>query len=103
LSAAEEAQEQLGESVRVVAAFQNIGAHHLLNLDYELDCDVLICGQKAVDKAVAIQLAEDAGLRGVNAGALVNAGVVEGMTALLIFVNINNKVKDAGIRITGIG
>jgi hypothetical protein len=28
---------------------------------------------------------------------------VEGLTSLLIFVNINQKVKDAGIRITGIG
>ncbi len=102
LSAAEEAQQQLGESVRVVAAFQNIGAHHLMQLDYEMDCDVLICGQKAVDKNVAIQLAHDAGLRGVNAGGLVNASVVEGLTSLLIFVNIKNKVKDAGIRITGI-
>ena len=101
-SSAEEAQEQLGEGVRVVAAFQNIGAHHLLDLNYDLDCDVLVCGQKAVDKDIAIQLAEDAGLRGVNAGALQNASVVEGLTSLLIFVNIKNKVKDAGIRITGI-
>ena len=103
LSAAEEAQEQLGEDVRVVAAFQNIGAHHLRYLDYEMDCDVLVCGAKAADKAVAIQLANDAGLRGVNAGALQNASVVEGLTSLLIFININQKVKDAGIRITGIG
>lgn len=102
LSAAEEAQQQLGENVRVVAAFQNIGAHNLHDLDYQLDCDVLICGQKAADKEVAMQLCTDAGLRGVNAGALQNASVVEGLTSLLIFVNIKNKVKDAGIRITGI-
>jgi NADPH-dependent F420 reductase len=102
LSAAEEAQQQLGEDVRVVAAFQNIGAHNLLDLDYKLDCDVLVCGEKAADKAVAIQLANEAGLRGVNAGSLQNASVVEGLTSLLIFVNINQKVKDAGIRITGI-
>lgn len=102
LSAAEEAQQQLGEATRVVAAFQNIGAHHLRDLSHEMDCDVLVCGQKAVDKAVAIQLANDAGMRGVNAGSLANAGVVEGLTSLLIFINIKNKVKDAGIRITGI-
>jgi NADPH-dependent F420 reductase len=102
LSAAEEAQQQLGEETRVVAAFQNIGAHHLLDLEYTLDCDVLVCGQKAADKAVAMQLATDAGLRGVNAGGLQNASVVEGLTSLLIFINIKNKVKDAGIRITGI-
>lgn len=102
MSAAEEAQQQLGDATRVVAAFQNIGAHHLKDLDYQMDCDVLICGQKAVDKAVAMQLAEDAGLRGVNAGSLANASVVEGLTSLLIFINIKNKVRDAGIRITGI-
>lgn len=102
MSAAEEAQEQLGDATRVVAAFQNIGAHHLRNLNYKMDCDVLICGQKAVDKNVAMQLAQDAGMRGVNAGSLVNSGVVEGLTSLLIFVNIKYKVSDAGIRITGI-
>ncbi len=102
LSAAEEAQQQLGEATRVVAAFQNIGAHHLKDLDHQLDCDVLVCGQKAVDKDVAMQLIEDAGLRGVNAGGLMNASVVEGLTSILIFINIKNKVKDAGIRITGI-
>jgi NADPH-dependent F420 reductase len=103
LSAAEEAQQQLGDEVRVVAAFQNIGAHHLLDLDHAMDCDVLVCGTKAVDKAVAIGLAQEAGMRGVNAGSLANASVVEGLTSLLIFININQKVKDAGIRISGIG
>ncbi len=103
LSAAEEAQQQLGEQVRVVAAFQNIGAHHLRDLTYQMSCDVLVCGEKAADKEVAIQLAADAGLRGINAGALQNASVAEGLTSLLIFINMQNKVKDAGIRITGIG
>ena len=88
--------------MRVVAAFQNIGAHNLLDIHYKLDCDVLICGQKAVDKDIAMQLAADAGLTGVNAGALQNASVAEGLTSLLIFINTKNKVKDAGIRITGI-
>ncbi|MBK8900539.1 MAG: NADPH-dependent F420 reductase [Anaerolineaceae bacterium] len=102
LSAAEEAQNQLGDGTRVVAAFQNIGAHHLLDLDHELDCDVLVCGEKKEDKAVALQLCEDAGLRGVNAGALQNARAVEEMTAVLIAINIIHKVKSAGIRITGL-
>ncbi|MBK7896356.1 MAG: NADPH-dependent F420 reductase [Anaerolineaceae bacterium] len=103
LSAAEEAQNQLGESTRVVAAFQNIGAHHLLDLEHEMDCDVLVCGDKKEDKAVAMQLCTDAGLNGVNAGALQNARAVEEMTAVLIAINIIHKVKSAGIRITGLG
>ena len=102
LSAAEEAQNQLGEATRVVAAFQNIGAHHLLDLDHQMDCDVLVCGDKKADKAVALQLCEDAGLRGVNAGALQNARAVEELTAVLIAINVIHKVKGAGIRITGL-
>ncbi len=102
LSAAEEAQNQLGEGARVVAAFQNIGAHHLLDLHHELDCDVLVCGEKKEDKAVALQLCADAGLNGVNAGSLQNARAVEEMTAVLIAINIIHKVKSAGIRITGL-
>lgn len=101
LSAAEEAQQQI-PAARVVAAFQNIGAHHLLNLDHELDCDVLICGEKKADKDVVMALCQDAGLRGVNAGALQNARAVEELTAVLIAINIIYKVPGAGIRITGI-
>jgi NADPH-dependent F420 reductase len=102
LSAAEEAQNQLEGIARVVAAFQNIGAHHLLDLNHQLDCDVLICGEKKDDKQVAMQLCQDAGLRGVNAGALQNARAVEELTAVLIAINIIHKVKSAGIRITGL-
>ncbi len=102
MSAAEEAQQQLGEGVRVVAAFQNISAHHLMDLDHVIDCDVLVCGAKKADKQIAIDLCAEAGMRGVNAGSLQNARVVEGMTAVLIGINIRNKIKNAGIRITGI-
>jgi len=102
LSAAEEAQNQLGDITRVVAAFQNIGAHHLLDLEHEMDCDVLVCGDKKADKQAAMQLCADAGLNGVNAGALQNARAVEEMTAVLIAINIIHKAKGAGIRITGI-
>lgn len=102
LSAAEEAQQQLEGIARVVAAFQNIGAHHLLHLDRSLDCDVLICGEKKADKEVVMQLCQDAGLRGVNAGALQNARAAEELTAVLIAINVIYKVPGAGIRITGI-
>jgi hypothetical protein len=102
LSAAEEAQKHLGAEVRVVAAFQNIGAHHLLDLDYDLDCDVLVCGDKGDDKQVVLQLCRDARLRGVNAGALQNARAVEELVSVLVAVNIIYKVKSAGIRITGL-
>lgn len=102
LSAAEEAQQQLGEGVTVVAAFQNISATHLMDLDHGLDCDVLICGEKAADKDIVAGLCRDAGMRGINAGALANASVVEGLTAVLLGINIRHKISGAGIRITGL-
>jgi len=102
LSAAEEAQEQLGAEVRVVAAFQNISAHHLMDLSHQIDCDVLVCGDKKAAKEPVYQLVADAGMRAVNAGALQNASVAEGLTSLLIGINIRHKIKNSGIRITGI-
>jgi hypothetical protein len=102
-SATAEAQAMLGDDVRVVAAFQNVGAAHLGDPDHLVDCDVLVCGDDKEAKAEAIALAEAAGMRGLDAGALQNAVVVEGLAAVLIAINIRYKIKDAGIKITGLG
>ncbi|GAB4543235.1 MAG: NADPH-dependent F420 reductase [Anaerolineae bacterium] len=101
-SACAEAQALLGDQVRVVAAFQNVGAAHLSEPDHPIDCDVLVCGDDREAKAEAIALAEAAGMRGLDAGPLQNAVVVEGLTPVLIGINIRHKVKGAGIRITGL-
>ena len=100
-SAAEEAQAIL-DNARVVSAFQNIAAHHLQDPDHNIQSDVLIAGDKKADKEIAMSLCEDVGMRGINAGALTNASVVEGLTAVLIGINIREKVKVAGIKITGL-
>lgn len=102
LSAAEEARQQLGEGARVVAAFQNISAHHLADPDHAVDCDVLVCGDNKEDKQIVFDLCAAAGMRGVDAGPLQNASVAEGLTSVLIGINIRHKIKHAGIRITGI-
>ncbi len=101
-SATEEAQAFLGSDVRVVCAFQNIAAAHLQDPDHPIDCDVLVCGDDDGAKAVAIQLAEAAGMRGIDAGPLANAVVVEGLTPVLIWINKRYKARGAGIRITGL-
>ncbi len=101
-SAAMEAQAQVGPETRVVAAFQNVSAHHLVDPDHVVDCDVLVCGNKRADREIAIALARAAGMRGVHAGALQNSAVTEGMTAVLIAINAIYKTRNAGIRITGI-
>jgi len=101
-SAAIEAQTLLGEAVRVVAAFQNVSATHLSDPDRPIECDVLVCGDDKEAKIEVIALAEAAGLRGLDAGPLANAVVIEGLTAVLIGINIRYKVKAAGIKITGL-
>jgi hypothetical protein len=40
-------------------------------------------------------------LDGWDAGVLANAGVVEGLTSILIGINKRYKMKNAGFRITG--
>lgn len=101
-SASEQAQAILGPGVDVVAAFQNVGAHTLEDPNHPIACDVLICGDKKTAKAIAIQLAEDIGTRGIDAGPLLNAKVVEGLTSILIGINIRYKVPGSGIHITGL-
>lgn len=101
-SAAVEAQQQVGDQVRVVAAFQNVSAHHLADLEHEVACDVLVCGDDRPAREIAIQLAQTAGLRGVHAGVLANAAVVEGLTAVLVSINAIYKTRGAGIHISGL-
>jgi NADPH-dependent F420 reductase len=101
-SATEEAQEILGEGVKVVAAFQNVSAHELQHHEHAIDCDVLICGNDRDARQTVVRLVEQMGLHAVDAGLAYNARVIEGITALLIGLNIRYKVKGSGIRITGL-
>ena len=102
-SAARQAQELLGDRVRVVAAFQNVPAHVLKkDLDQPLDVDVLVCAGDLAAAGEVIALAEAAGMRAYYAGGLDNALTVEGLTALLISINGYYKVRTASIQITGV-
>ena len=101
-SAAVAAQIRLGEGVRVVSAFHNVAAHKLSEIDRPLDCDVLVFGEKADDRAVAIALAEALGVRGLHAGPLANSAAAEALTSIIIGINRTYKADGASIRITGI-
>ena len=101
-SAGEEAQALLGDGVRVVSAFQNISASHLVDLKHEIDCDVLVCGDDADAREAVVRLAVAAGMVAWHAGPLANAVAVESLTPVLISLNRRYKVPNSGIRITGI-
>ncbi|MFN8471586.1 MAG: NADPH-dependent F420 reductase [Anaerolineae bacterium] len=100
--AAVQAQRQVGEGVKVVGAFHNVGAHQLQDPNAEVDCDVLVCGDDRAAKDTVIALAEAGGMRAWDAGALANAIIPEGLTSVLININIRYKSKGAGIRITNV-
>lgn len=102
LSAAEEAQQILGPSVKVVAAFQNLSADALRDPSAPIDCDVLVCGDDQHAKSLVIDLIRRLQIRALDAGPLKMARVVEEITPLLLSLNRRYKSKHAGIRITGI-
>ena len=101
-SAGVAAQQFLGENVRVVSAFQNISYTHLSNVEEDLGCDVLVCGNDKAAKQLVIGLAKDAGMAAFDAGPIENSVVAEGLTAVLININIAFKIKNAGIHLTGV-
>jgi 8-hydroxy-5-deazaflavin:NADPH oxidoreductase len=101
-SAVAAAQKLLGETVRVVSAFQNVSAHTLRDPERVVDCDVLVCGDDAAAREEVIQLARDIGLRAYHAGPICNSAAAEALTSILIAINIRYKVPGAGIRLTGL-
>jgi len=100
-SAAQEAREVLGDNTEIAAAFHSI-SHELLLGDGPVDCDVLVTGTSKQARETALGLVTAAGLRGLDAGALANSAVTEGLASVLIHINKTHGSKHAGIRVTGI-
>ena len=100
-SAAEITQNILGDDVRVVSAFQNISAE-LLQSDKEIDCDVLVCGNKKEWRQEVIDLVNTLGMKGWHAGMLPNSAAVEAMTSVLISINKHHAISHSGIKVTGL-
>jgi NADPH-dependent F420 reductase len=101
-SAAKQAQEMVPEGVHVVAALHTVSAAILADLDHALDEDVLVCGDRKADRDAVRDLVDRIdGLRAVEAGRLEMARIAEGLTPLLISINVRHKAH-AGIKITGL-
>jgi NADPH-dependent F420 reductase len=100
-SAAEQAQSLLPGS-RVVGAFHHVSAKHLLDESPGVDTDVLVCGDDRAAKDRAIALAERiSGVRGIDAGPLRLARILEDLTSVLLSVNRIYRT-NAGIRLTDV-
>jgi len=101
-SAGKRAQQLLGDEVMVVSAFQNIAAH-LLQQDVEIECDVLVAGNKKAARDKVIELIDQAGMKGWHAGPIENAAAAEALTSILIQINRQGVISHAGIKIVGQG
>ncbi len=100
-SVAESLQAGLPDS-HVGAAFHHLPARLLAALDQEMDCDVLVCGDRpqAVEQTERL-VARVPGLRPVVAGTLSMAGAIEAFTSVLLNVNVRHKTRSA-IKLTGV-
>ena len=99
-SAAQEAQQLLGDNVKVVSAFQNVPAQHLQE-DRGIECDVLVSGNDKQAREQVVKLVEAAGMRGFSVGPIENSAAAEALTSVLIQINRQFKCH-AGILISGI-
>ena len=102
-SAAQQAMRLLPPRTKIASAFHNVVAEALQDLSRKVDCDVIVCSDTQDTRKIVMDLVTKVpGVRAVDGGRLENSRIVEQLTALLIGINIRYKVKDAGIRITGI-
>jgi NADPH-dependent F420 reductase len=97
-SAAEEAAATISDAF-VYAAFQTI-SHRVLR-QAGVEHDVLVAGPED-RKSSVIDIVRSMNLRPIDAGPLRVAGHIERVTVLLLSINKANKVKESGIKITGI-
>lgn len=100
-SATEAAQALLGPEIPVVGALHNVSAITLNNLDWDINCDILVCGDQLAARKKVMALCELLDVTAYNAGPAQSARCVEAITAILIRTNISKAVpfSHAGIRI----
>ncbi len=99
-SAAQQAQALLPEA-KVVSGFHHLDAANLRRVEKELAGDVIICGDDAEAKKVALALAGKLEVRPLDSGPLASAPHLEGLTAVLLNLNRIHKAHSS-VQIIGI-
>lgn len=100
-SATEAAQAILGADIPVVGALHNVSATTLNNLDWDINCDILVCGNSLDARKKVMALCSVLGVTCYNAGPAQSARSIEAITPILIRANISKMVPftHAGIKI----
>jgi len=101
-AAALEAQQLLGPEVQVVAALHHVSHVNLSDPSLAVRCDVLVASDDEQARSKVIGLVKDLGLRGLDAGPLVNAIALESLAPVLIQLNRRYKSSGAGILFTNL-
>jgi len=100
-SASELLRTIVPENVPVVGAFKTISAHALGEIDRPLNREVFVVGNDVPAKKEVMSVIDMLpDVRPINAGDLYYARVLEGMTAMVIRMNMLHKRKDLGYLLT---
>ncbi len=93
--------QELAPEAKVVVAFNNLPAAGL-RARHHLNADVLVCGKSKAARDEVIELTRAIpGTRGIDAGPLANALIIEGMTAIII--NLNKRYGgEASLSVSGL-
>jgi NADPH-dependent F420 reductase len=98
-SAALEIRQVLPEGARLVSAYHNLPAKELSDIEHDLDYDVVICGDDDEAKGVVKKLTEDMpNLRVLDAGPLEISYMIEGITPLIVNLNVRYKPQHFSIK-----
>ena len=100
-SATEAAQAVLGPEIPVIGALHNVSAWALNQIDQDINCDILVCGNSLDARKKVMELLGKLGLAAYNAGDAQSARCIEAITPILIRINISKAVPftHAGIHI----
>lgn len=100
-SAALQAQKILGGNFPIVCAFQNISSVALSELEKKIEADILVCANDADAKQKIMDIIVSLNMHPVDCGDLSACATLEALTSMLLTMCRIYKVKDAGIKITG--
>tara|TARA_Y100000588_G_scaffold116134_1_gene127187 strand:+ start:1292 stop:1954 length:663 start_codon:yes stop_codon:yes gene_type:complete len=100
-SATEAAQVKLGDHIPVVGALHNVSASVLADLQAEINCDILVCGNDLEAKKKVMALISKLGVTCYNCGLAESARCIEALTPILIRLNISKATpfKHGGVKV----
>lgn len=76
-SATEAAQALIGDDIPVIGALHNVSAATLNNLDWDINCDILVCGNSLDARKEVMALVKKLGVEAYNAGGASAARCIE--------------------------